>query len=476
MTEEPFDPEEWITRLGASLEAMTPAARYSISFKSGDSRYIAHEKLRALHEAARYDPALRDTLASSRAQLKSDPTEQQAILRDHPLWRRALKGSGKDEGLTVLSPDLQFHISSKSLVSGLVRQSAVSSGAEAARLLDRYLTDGEARLLEAREFIVIYGLKLAARIELDDGAFLAPLDDRLIEEEGFTAEEADKLRTLGIAGRNFQDGSGGSAVFVRDLDWGPGVVPASDGPDIDHATCKYRFPFDIETVTDLLSVASHCPLAISTRHVRVAKWIRDIEPNLTFGSWGGRGYRSEGWWKESDLSGDAEASFRKAIAGWAAFQFGSEYEHDALNLALRRLSGSFARIGRMQLQDRILDYAIVLEILYRLDRSELTYKLATRAGHLLGRTPQERIAIFEKVTEFYDTRSAIVHGPSNKKQRKLGYEDFERACAEGRDLACSSLSELLLQGRFPDWKRLIFDGPAAPATLPSPSAAYQGDC
>ena len=42
----------------------------------------------------------------------------------------------------------------------------------------------------------------------------------------------------------------------------------------------------------------------------------------------------------------------------------------------------------MQLQDRILDYSTVLEILYRLDRSDLTYKLTTRVGYLLGRTPE----------------------------------------------------------------------------------------
>ena len=147
--------------------------------------------------------------------------------------------------------------------------------------------------------------------------------------------------------------------------------------------------------------------------------------------------------------------------GWTAFQFGSEYERDALNLALRRLSGSFARIGRMQLQDRILDYAIVLEFLYRLDRSELTYKLATRAAYLLGKNLEERIAVFEKTGKFYDIRSAIIHGPSNKEQRKLDHEGFERACADGLDQACDTLSELLLQGRFPDRKRLVTQGPTA---------------
>ena len=163
-----------------------------------------------------------------------------------------------------LNPGRAFRGSSRGLVLALIRLSATSTGAEAARLLDRYLTDGESRQLEAREFVVIYGLKLAGRIDLGNGSFLAPLDDRLISQEGFAEEEAGQLKTFGVAGRDFRDGSGGSTIFVRDLDWGSGVAPASDGHEIDDAEIAYRFPCDVETVTNLLSVASHCPLATST--------------------------------------------------------------------------------------------------------------------------------------------------------------------------------------------------------------------
>ena len=142
-------------------------------------------------------------------------------------------------------------------------------------------------------------------------------------------------------------------------------------------------------------------------------------------------------------------------------------------LAVRRLAGSFGRTGRMQLQDRLLDYAIALEVLYRLDSSELTYKLATRAACLLEKSPGKRLATFTEMTEFYDIRSAIVHGPTTKKHKKLDHKDFERACTNGRDLACATLSAILRHGRFPNWKQVIFDAADEPVALSLPDTNLQ---
>ena len=475
MIETQFDGDEWVGRLGASLEAITASVEFSLRLEGGHSPYLTYDNVRALHKDASHRPAIRDAMVSSSVRLNSDLTEQRAILRDHPVLRRALKGTGEAEGLMFLNPGRAFRVSSKGLVLDLLRLSATSTGAEAARLLYRYVTDGESRKLEGREFVVIYGLKIAGRIDLGNGSFLAPLDAQLISQEGFTREEADKLKTFGVAGRDFRDDSGGSSVFVRDLDWGPGVAPASDGYEVDHAEIAYRFPCDVETVTNLLSVAAHCPLATSTRHVRVAKWMHDIDANFVFGGWQGGGFRFDGWWEECELPSEAEADFKRSIAGWAGFQFKSDVERDALTLAAWRLSGSFTRIGRWQLQDRILDYAIALEILYRLDSSELTYKLGTRAACLLGKTPEERRATFDKITEFYDVRSAIVHGPTKKKHRSLRLEHLERVCTDGRDLACDTLSELLQNGCFPDWKSLVLEGPTAPVAHRGSGADYPGD-
>ena len=473
MTETPsFNAEAWIGRLATALEALAATVEFSFSLDGGPRRRFRLDEVRSLKAGGSRLDALRDAVISgaihySTVRFASDQVEVRAILRDHPVLRRVLKGTGEDELLSILTPLGATFVSCTQLVERLVRLSAASSGAEAARPLHRFLADGESRRLEAREFVVLYGLKVARRVDLGNGAFLAPLDERLISQEGFTKGEAGKLQTSSVAGRQFQKDSGGSSVYARDLNWGPGVSRAPDGPapapdEIDSAEVTYRFPHDVETLAQLLSIAAQCPLATSIRHVRFAKWMHDVQREFAVGGWHSAQYRFDGWWDERDLSVEAEDRFKQLIAAWPKFRFASEHERVALNLAAWRISWSFARIGRWQLHDRILDYAIALEILYGLDGSKLTYKLGTRAAFLLSRTPQTRRSTFEKITEFYAVRSAIVHGGTKRKRKGRHYVDLDQACAGGCDLACDTLLALLQRGRFPDWKAVVLKEPAAP--------------
>ena len=463
MSKRNFDPEEWITRLGQALEAIAPTARYSVPTNPGYTHWGTYDEFRALKELADRDPGISGGAASSSVWLRSDPSEQQAILREHPVLRESLAADGAGEGLWAFRPNGGFRVGLKGIVSYLVGHAVRTTGEDAARLLHRCLTEGEKGKLEAREFVVIYGLKPASRIQLADSAFLAPLDDHLASEMDLSQEDLERLQRGGIA-KYFREGFGGSAVYVRDLTWGPGLTSPSRGEEDDAADIEYCFPCDPQLVTDLLSVAARCPLVTSTYHTRMPAWMHVIDPNYSFGSWRGGGFIADGWWEERDLSEVDAATFKKLVTGWVAFHYHEDRqteERNALELAIRRIASSFSRAGKMQLQDRILDYAIALEILYRLDSSELTYKLATRAAHLLKNTPddpRDPMTTFEKITSFYDIRSAIVHGPTTKRRRKLGHEDFERGCADGRDLVCDTLSELLRRGRFPDWKRLVVEG------------------
>lgn len=473
VTETPFDAEAWIGRLAAAVEALAATVKYSFSLDGGPSRYVRYDEVQALKAEGNRLDALRDAVMAGSVSFNperfdSDQAELRAILRQHPELRRVSKGTGADVSLMILNPLGASLVSSRELVLHLMRLSVASTGPEVARLLHRFLTDGQSRQLEAREFVVIYGLKLARRIDLGSGAFVAPLDDRLISHEGFAEREADKLQTFGAAGREFQKDSGGSSVFVRDLHWGPGVARAPDEPrpdphKIDSAEVTYRFPCDVETVANLLSIAARCPLATSARHVRFAQWMHDVDLQFAVGQWGFARYRFDGWWEERELSAEAEAAFKQLIAAWPNFQSAPKSERDALSLAARRLSRSFARIGWWTRHDRILDYAIALEILYGLDGSELTYKLGTRAAFLLGKTPKERRSTFEKVTEFYGVRSAIIHGGTRKKRKNDHFENSEQACAGGCDLACTTLLALLQRGRFPDWNALVLEESVAPA-------------
>lgn len=474
MTATAFDADEWIGRLGASLDTLAAHATFSFSLDNGQGPYLTLEQIRASREVPDSRSAIGDTMMPSGVGWSGNLAleEPRAILRDHPELRRALKGTGENEGLLFHFPGQGDAVSSADLVLRLLRRTAVSTGQDTARLLHRYLTVGEARQLEAREFVVIYGLTLAGRIDLGDGAFLTPLDARFISEEGFTDEEAAKLKSYGAGSEDYRTESGGSSAFVRDLTWGPGVGSGSDGRNVEMAEISHSFPCDIETVVNLLSVASRCPLATSARHVRVPRWMHEINTNSGFGRWVSATFRLDGWWDEREFRAEAEDRFRKLIAGWRGFQFDPKEERDALTLAIWRLSRSFARVGGWDLHDRILDYAIVLEILYRPDKTEVTYTLATRAAWLLGKTPDQRKTTFDKLTRFYGVRSAIMHGTTTgKRKKKIRLEDIKQACTDGQELACDSLLELLQRGSFPDWKRLVLDAPAEATTHPSSPAA-----
>ena len=81
---------------------------------------------------------------------------------------------------------------------------------------------------------------------------------------------------------------------------------------------------------------------------------------------------------------------------------------DATRLAIRRLAGSFSRPGgRFGQEDRILDVAIALEMLYG---GMTGHKLAQRAAALLGEIAAEQKGTYDQAKGFYDVRSRIVHG------------------------------------------------------------------
>ena len=133
------------------------------------------------------------------------------------------------------------------------------------------------------------------------------------------------------------------------------------------------------------------------------------------------------------------------LSGWRAYD-GKGRER--LRLAVRRLAASHSREGRLRVEDRILDSGIALETMYDLSGSEITYKLRTRAAYFLGHDARERRDLFRQIGNFYRARSAIVHGPSGKRRRKI---DLHEAGATGFEVGRSTLLRLLREGGAPDW-------------------------
>ena len=111
-----------------------------------------------------------------------------------------------------------------------------------------------------------------------------------------------------------------AVVLVRGLEYGPGVAPVDHGPGLLDLEITYRFPAeytidlerwfdDSKLLVDLLSIAARVPLLSRTCHVRLAKWIEEIDPNLGFGTQVSGGPVSDVWPKGCDLAeGDAAVS------------------------------------------------------------------------------------------------------------------------------------------------------------------------
>lgn len=109
---------------------------------------------------------------------------------------------------------------------------------------------------------------------------------------------------------------------------------------------------------------------------------------------------------------------------------------ERLNIATRRLASG----------DKALDGCICLEsVLSGKSRGELTHRLAVRTALLLGKDLEKRQKVAQRVREFYQLRSNMVHGSSKAKS------DKSNAIAEdGLSLCREVISAIISHQTHPD--------------------------
>ena len=443
-----FDEEAWITRLAAALETVAANAEplkfpHPPEMRSGPTHeyYSAlHRGYRDLAARAKHDPEALRQFNKSRLRIKTDPAEAKDILREHPLIKQGLKGSGEDEGILFRVLDNSFGSSLTLLVSSLAKLSVKEGGEEAARRLHRFLTAGANASIPAHEITVFHGLIVKGRINLGTGAYLAPYEHAKSEFD--LPEEPEPWP---------KSSHPNAAVLVRSLSYGPCVALSDDGPDLPQMQISYRFPtnyqIDLESwfndsklLVNLLSIAARVPLLSRTLYVRLPKWTKEITTYDSLGARLSRGFTSDVWPKGRDISKNDADAFVALSRGWSAYAG----KPDAMNLAIRRLAGSFSRPGgRFGEEDRILDVAIALEVFY----GGTGRKLAPRAAGLIGENTEEQKRIYDQAKHFYDLRSSIVHS----KKPTPALDLLQKELKEGRDLACCTLASLFKRNTPVQW-------------------------
>ena len=154
--------------------------------------------------------------------------------------------------------------------------------------------------------------------------------------------------------------------------------------------------------------------------------------------------------KGTEVSAQNQGVSEQALNDWDSF---ATADRESMSLAITRLSTSLSRSGTLAEHDRVLDISIALEILYKLDNGEITYKLSTRAGWYLGKEANERLQIRKTISDFYGLRSAIVHGAQDKRSNRES-ETHNQAL----DIARKTLLMHLARGSMPGnqhWPEIV---------------------
>ena len=409
---------------------------------------VSNERYRALAKYAKTDGQAKAYFDHLFPKLNGDPSELIDLLCRHPELNRNASGVGNDLATFVVMPSGGWRLQ-LSILARLLAKSALLRGCvEAVDHLETFLSLSAEGRVPGYEIWIFRGLTLSGEIEIAPG--LEIVDYQRAAERGLVkSEHPDLVDTT-------SDYAGMSAlVLARETTWGPCLVPPRTSRDEPlNATPEFRWAPGCGTgiVFDLLSVCTSHEIQILFISYSAPEFV-DVSEGFVSGS--GSGYiHSEGW-KKRELTEEDVRHLQGLLDLWSHF---NSDERETLEMAVSRLSSSIYRNrGRFWLQDRILDAAICLEIMYQLQSPELTNKLATRAAHLLEKEPDKRIEIFDQVDAFYDARSNIAHGDKGKRQgkRKKKTTDFEVAADLGFTLASKTLRALLENGEFPKWKELI---------------------
>ncbi len=429
------------------VRALTPLVQ-TVTAEPYGVEPVSNEQYRVLAEYAKTDERAKAYFDNLFPKLNEDPSELIDQLCRHPGLVRNIGGVGNDLATFVVMPSGGSRLQLNILARYLTKSALLRGSAEAVGNLETLLgLSAEGKVL-GYEIWIFRGLTRPGEIEIAPG--LEIIDYQRAAERGLVKSEppGPASTTPDYAGMN-------ALVLAREMTWGPCLVPPLTSRDeFPRATPDFRWAPGSGTgiVFELLSVCASHEIQILFISYSAPEFV-DVSPGFVSGS--GSSYTYSDDCSKKELTEEHIHHLQDLLRMWSDFK---SDERDTLEMAVNRLSSSIYRNrGRFRLQDRILDAAICLEIMYQLEPPELTHKLATRAAHLLAKKTDERIDIFDQVYAFYEARSNIAHGDTGKRKRKKkkNTTDFNDAADLGFKLAFQTFRALLENGKFPNWKERI---------------------
>ena len=375
-------------------------------------------------------------------------------LAAHPVLERVGEPSTGNDKLTIYLLSGGGACNMTSIVAGLVARGSErgigyrAAAAELKALLDTDNDRPEAWPLEdlsvGCHLALFHGLRVTEEISIDDEQQIVPFES----VEPYVVKEQLRGEVLSSAAGNGWNWVG---AVMKPFRWKPWLRGPSEKHErqLDWGGSFFE---DAEDLIQLLAVGHASPvvclLTVPDCTHRAASHLLGLPHYHTSYAWGrsARGFDKR--------TGGRDVDMEVVDRTLAAFGQRRSQGYRDCAPAVSRLAEALARSGQFRLDDQILDVAIALERMYDLDQGEISFKLKTRAAFFLAADSRGRRKVFDDVTEFYNTRSSIVH--KGKKQTSL--QAKAEAFTKGFDVARRTIDRFLREGRPKDWNDVVIGG------------------
>ena len=279
------------------------------------------------------------------------------------------------------------------------------------------------------DVVLIWGLTLDEKIELNDGVTLLPFK----EIEAFVDERVVHKFAPSFAGFHHWKSVG---AVVRSFCWKPEFYPAGR---LREGKLGNPWPFfrEVQAFLELLSVAHETPVLFLAAlekciHASASRLLGREHQNSN----PQRGRSVE----EFDGLAECPALDAQALVDVIdAFKHRHSEHYKRMEPIINRLAEALARDRRFAGADRILDVSIALEYMYPLKPRRISEQLQQQVSQLLGNDEESQNRYSENVKEFYKVRSLIIHSQWDELTAKRTLVAFEK----GFEIAQRTLFKLL---------------------------------
>ncbi|PQA77203.1 HEPN domain-containing protein [Rhodoferax sp. TS-BS-61-7] len=304
------------------------------------------------------------------------------------------------------------------------------------KILDKWL---EAEQIEVLSSLWVLGLEADSSIRLSGGLSIQKVEDMP------DSNEKEKYLTVGRDSFGIGAASLPKCAITKAI-----KIPKFWATTPQKEIEAQKYWNQSQSLYDLASLLNTIPNLFCVPHFHT-NYTVGLEPIGPFGgSGGGAPLFDVGTSTVSKISSDHSELVDLLLS---KFVSKDDSEKDRLRLILSRLSQAKRRI---QIEDKILDLGIALEMLLLNDneKDQLALQFRLRGSWLVGETALERIEIYDLLKEIYEARSSVAHTGSLHRKNYRKAEKTKANIPRYENLAESALQQIILGG-VPEWRDLV---------------------